>query len=144
MASVAAPPGGRARHPVLFGMWVTLVVIVALGLILFLVLPTRTWLGQRAVVAETNRRLEVLSRENDALAARVTSLQDPSQVERLARQQYGMIRPGERAYSVLPPTPPATLPGGWPYSVLQGILVARGLPATPAAAPGSAGVSPTG
>jgi cell division protein FtsB len=120
------PSGGaRARHPVLFGVWVTLVVVVALALILFLVLPTRTWLGQRSGLSDASRRLELLTEENDALAARAASLENAAEIERLARQQYGMIRPGEDAYSVLPAAAPDQLPASWPYNVLQGILAAR-------------------
>ena len=120
------PSGGaRARHPVLFGVWVTLVVVVALALILFLVLPTRTWLGQRSGLSDASRRLELLTDENDALAARAAALEDAAEIERLARQQYGMTRPGEDAYSVLPAAAPDQLPASWPYNVLQGILVAR-------------------
>ena len=37
-----------------------------LALILFLVLPTRTWLGQRAAIGDTTHRLDVLEQENDA------------------------------------------------------------------------------
>ena len=119
----------------LFGVWVTLVVVVALALILFLVLPTRTWLGQRSGLSDASRRLELLTEENDALAARAAALEDAAEIERLARQQYGMIRPGEDAYSVLPAAAPDQLPASWPYNVLQGILVARAAEAS--------GVSPT-
>jgi cell division protein FtsB len=108
-----------------FRFWVALVVVVALGLILFLVLPTRTWLAQRAALSDAQHRLSVISAENEALAARVAALRSPAEVERLARQQYGMIRPGEKPYSVLPAAPPGQLPASWPYSIVQGILDSR-------------------
>lgn len=122
------------RHPVLFSLWVVLVVLVALALILFLVLPTRTWLTQRSALGDTSHRLDVLNQENEALAGRVAALQTPEEIERVARQQYGMVRPGEHAFSVVPAPSASTLPTGWPYTVLSGILAARGIavPAAPA------------
>jgi cell division protein FtsB len=131
----------RKRHPVLFSVWVMLVVVVALALILFLVLPTRTWLGQRASIGDTTHRLGVLNQENDALANRVAALQTPEEIERVARQQYGMVRPGEQAYTVVPPPTAQPLPAGWPYTVLAGILGARGI-AAPMAPPTTAATAP--
>jgi cell division protein FtsB len=110
---------------VLFGVWVSVVLVVGLALVLFLVLPTRTWFSQRSVADETERRLAAVQQENAALEARVRALQDPAEVERLARQTYNMVRPGEQPLSILPPAPLAQLPGTWPYTVVQGILAAR-------------------
>jgi cell division protein FtsB len=121
-ASLTAP-----RHRVLFGVWVALVVVVALALLLFLVLPTRTWLDQRSALSDANRRLELIEAENEALAARAAALTESAEIERLARQQYGMVRPGEQPYSVLPGAVPDQLPATWPYNILQGILSARAL-----------------
>ena len=67
----------------------------------------------------------MLDQENDALASRVAALQTPEEIERVARQQYGMVRPGEQAYSVLPAPARTSLPAGWPYTVLSGILAAE-------------------
>lgn len=130
----AGGPRSRRRHPVLFSLWVVLVVLVALALILFLVLPTRTWLTQRSSIGDTSHRLDVLNQENEALAGRVAALQAPEEIERVARQQYGMVRPGEHAFSVVPAPSAQTLPAGWPYTVISGVLAARGIavPVAPA------------
>lgn len=43
--------------------------------------------------------LDSLKRANDALAARVDSLEsDPATLERVAREEYGMVGPGEVLY----------------------------------------------
>ena len=43
--------------------------------------------------------VEALRAEVDALRARQDSLEhDPATIERIARERYGMIRPGERLY----------------------------------------------
>jgi cell division protein FtsB len=132
----AGATSSRTRHPLLFGVWVGLVAVVALALILFLVLPTRTWLSQRSSLSDSRHRLSVLQQENDALSARVTALQSPEEVERVARQQYGMVRPGEQPFAVAAPTSPAGLPAAWPYTIVQGILSARTASAGPATTTG--------
>lgn len=54
--------------------------------------------------AETKRvelgvHLDSLAKAHDALAARVDSLEsDPAALERVAREEYGMVRPGEVLY----------------------------------------------
>lgn len=54
-------------------------------------------LGQR--VAEEQARLDSLRAEVDSLEARAALLADDSAtIERIARERYGMIRPGERLY----------------------------------------------
>ena len=89
---------------------------VALVALLFLaVFPTRTYLAQRRDLAATERRLSVLSSENRELAQRVDRLNTDAEIERLAREQYNLVRPGEEAYAILPPpAPPAPEPEGEP------------------------------
>ncbi len=81
---------------------------VALVALLFLaVFPTRTYLAQRRDLAATERRLAVLSGENKELAERVERLNTDAEIERLAREQYNLVRPGEEAYAILPPAAPS-------------------------------------
>jgi len=50
-------------------------------------------------VIEEQARLDSLRAEVDSLEARVDSLEnDSATIERIARERYGMIRPGERLY----------------------------------------------
>jgi cell division protein FtsB len=87
----------------------TLLVVVALGGLLFLfVLPGRTWLQQRSAMSIAERRLQVLDQENQALARRSAQLQNPAYVERIAREQYGLVLPNQKVYGVLPPTATTT------------------------------------
>ena len=81
-------------------------------LVVFLVagvFPTRTYLQQRDAIAAEERKVAVLSSENDKLAAKVERLHTDAEIERLAREQYNLVRPGEEAYAILPgpadPTP---------------------------------------
>ena len=74
-------------------------------LVVFLVagvFPTRTYLHQREAIAAEERKVAVLSAENEKLAARVDRLHTDAEIERLAREQYNLVRPGEEAYAILP------------------------------------------
>ena len=84
-----------------------LLLAVAVGAIVFLfVLPGRTWLSQGHASDAARRQDAALSKENAALAKRVAELQNTAYIEQIARQQYGLVMPGEQAYGIL--LPPAT------------------------------------
>jgi cell division protein FtsB len=77
-------------------------VLLVAGLFLF-VLPGRTYLTQRRSLDAATVRERVLSSENAKLAQRIQQLQTDAEIERLARQEYGLVKPGEQAYAILPP-----------------------------------------
>lgn len=90
--------------------------LVALAVLALGMFPTRIFLDQRAATAEANERLEVLRAQNAAYEERIATLQDPEEVERLAREQFNLVKPGEEAYAVLPaPLPRLELPEVWPF-----------------------------
>ena len=92
------------------------VVLGALGIGLF---PTQTFLDQRAATAEAQERLAVLRAQNEAFEERLERLGSNDEIERLAREQYNLVYPGEEAYAVLPaPLPPLSLPDIWPFGPL--------------------------
>ncbi len=76
----------------------------------FAVFPTSTYLDQRADTAEAEERLAVLRDQNDAYEARIERLQTVEEIERLAREQYNLVFPGEEAYAVLPAPLPELAP----------------------------------
>ena len=115
----------RPKRRMLGFVWVTVVIGVAGGLALLLVFPTRAWLDQRAETRATEQRLATLQAANGALQARVTALQTPEEIERVAREQYNLSRPGEQVYSVLPAGLPDGLPPGWPFGLVGEIVAAR-------------------
>ncbi|HVF74124.1 MAG TPA: septum formation initiator family protein [Acidimicrobiales bacterium] len=82
--------------------WPLMVSVVIVGILFLAVFPTRTYLGQRRDLAATQQRLEVLNAENARLAARVERLNTDQEIERLAREQYSLVKPGEEAYAILP------------------------------------------
>ncbi len=95
----------RARLRVLHGdrpYWVAF--LAATGLSLVIVSgPVQTWLEQRDLVERREAVLAVLDEENTALADRVRALNDPDTIEAEAREQQGMVRPGEVPYVIVPP-----------------------------------------
>ncbi len=89
---------------------------VVLAVLVLVVLPTPTYLAQRHNIREAEQRLTVLRDQNQAYKDRVERLQSAEEIERLAREQYNLVLPGEEAYAVLPaPLPPLEFPSLWPF-----------------------------
>lgn len=91
----------RRRSRVVLGL---AVVAVLVATILFTnVFPYRKILAQQQTVEAAQLQLDVLAAENDRLAAEAAALATDAEVERLARENLGYVRPGEIAYVVLEP-----------------------------------------
>lgn len=69
------------------------------------VLPLRQIVAQRQEIAATRGTLDQLMEHNAMLDAQVSALDTPIEVERIAREELGYVRPGETAYVVMDPTP---------------------------------------
>ncbi|HLH46176.1 MAG TPA: septum formation initiator family protein [Acidimicrobiales bacterium] len=76
--------------------------VVVVGILFLFVFPTRTLLEQDRQISVTQRQISLLQRENGVLSRRAAALDNPSAVERIAREQYGLVRPGQKEYIVLP------------------------------------------
>ncbi|HEX9993322.1 MAG TPA: septum formation initiator family protein, partial [Acidimicrobiales bacterium] len=119
----------RSRSRVRQAVWGLVVSVALVGALFGFVFPTRTYLAQRAAADQARERLAVLTAGNEALERRVEELRTPEEIEAVARRDYGLVRPGEEAYAILPPPPPAVhLPDAWPF----GRLADRLSPATTA------------
>lgn len=131
-----APPAlTRWLRPLL----VAAVAIATMALLALYVFPTRTWIDQRAAITETEASLDALAAEREALEARVTELDTDSEIELIARTQYGLVLPGEEAYAVLPaPEHPVELPAVWPFGAITGLNAVDDSADDPARDPGSA------
>jgi cell division protein FtsB len=82
--------------PKLTGRAAALLVTVGLLVMLALV-PARQFLDQRGRIGELERRTAELEQQNAELRATIGELNDPAELERLARQCLGMVAPGETA-----------------------------------------------
>ena len=65
--------------------------------------PTRQLIEQRERISGMSSDLNRLERSNSRLEARIERLKDPDYLEQRAREQVGLIRPGETTYVVMPP-----------------------------------------
>jgi cell division protein FtsL len=86
-------------RPRLTGRAAALLVAVALLALLALV-PARQYLDQRGRIAELERQAAQLEQQNRSLRSQIAALHEPAELERLARECLGMVRPGEIALVV--------------------------------------------
>lgn len=113
-------PGGRSRRrpkqhrraPL-----IAVLLLVALSITLAGIFPFRQVIAQQRQVENTREKLDALVAENASLEDQVAALHTEPEVERLAREQYGLVDPGETPYVVVqpdsdnaPPPPPETEP----------------------------------
>ena len=93
-------------------VWPLVTGVIVVGVLFVAVFPTRTWLAQQRSIADAEEQLDVLDEQNGILEERIAALHDDEEIERLAREQYNLVRPGEEAYALLPagpaPTPTTT------------------------------------
>jgi cell division protein FtsB len=90
--------GGRSR----FTARGAILAIVVMALLLYLVVPLRTYMAQRNHLTQLERQTRVLEQQNGLLQQRIQQLHDPAYLERLARECLGMVRPGEIGFIVVP------------------------------------------
>ena len=91
-------------------MRVLLLAVVVGGIMFLFLWPARTWLEQSRAMSTAERRQTVLSQENALLRNRVAQLRSTAYIEQVAREQYGLVKPGEKAFVILPPTASTTVP----------------------------------
>jgi cell division protein FtsB len=87
---------------------VLLAAMVVVALLFVFVFPARTLLAQLQQTEKERKNLEVLKQQSRKLEEEARKLQNDAEVERMAREQYGFVFPGEHPYVVVPPstTPP--------------------------------------
>lgn len=121
-ASAQQPPRGSSREET--GVtWerrrarlvlpVLLVVAVLSAVVLGFVSPIRQLLAQQRRIVDTREEADVLDAKNARLNDRIDQLQRDSVVEQIAREELGLVMPGEEAYVLVPAPasgPPTTNP----------------------------------
>ncbi|MFN8022192.1 MAG: septum formation initiator family protein [Acidimicrobiales bacterium] len=107
-----------------------LAVVMALGAALF-VLPVQAWMRQRDDLDRKQQELAVLTEANRKLGAEVDHLQTPEGAKEAARDELGVVGPGEERVSMLPAAGPLPLPTGWPYDTIIQIVGVRQAAPTP-------------
>ena len=88
-------PLARARV-VLVGAVAGSVAILATGF------PAGTLVHQQKALAAAGRELASVEARNTAVRSEIASLEQRSTIEAIAREEYGLVRPGQRSYVILP------------------------------------------
>ena len=73
-----------------------------LAVMLVGLVPFRQILNQRSSVDAAEDRLTALEQTNERLEDEIAALKTPVEIERRAREDFGLVRPGETAYLVVP------------------------------------------
>jgi cell division protein FtsB len=91
-------------------VYIVLASLLVVALLFVFVFPTRSYLSQRHDLAQAESRLELLRSQRKQLEREAKKLGTDAEIERLAREKYHLVKPGEQAYVVIPsdPAPPAT------------------------------------
>jgi cell division protein FtsB len=84
------------------GVASAVVYVAVLAVVVYTVFPVRTYLNQRAAAERARQQIEVIARENERLEQQADDLRDPDTIEQLAREDLGMVKPGEESYGILP------------------------------------------
>lgn len=98
-------PGPRRRvreHRLRRALWVSTTAVMVIAVLFVFVFPTGTYLNQRSHLMRVSSAVASLDAKNKALANEVARLNTETAIERLARQDYGLVPPGQEAYAMLP------------------------------------------
>ncbi len=91
--------GGWGVGPQIVGFVLVLGLLGAMA-----IQPTRQLLQQKERIEQMDEGLANIRKVNGRLADRIERLRDPDYIEQRAREQIGLVRPGETAYVVMPPS----------------------------------------
>jgi cell division protein FtsB len=84
----------------------TVVLLAAAGatlaVLVLVVFPTRSYLKERGDMNGATHQLQTLDAQNRQLTNQIGRLNTDAEIERLARKDYGLVKPGEEAYAILP------------------------------------------
>jgi len=98
--------------------------LVALGLAgalgFVVILPGRTWVEQNLAMRDAKAELHQLQTSNAAVSEKIERLSQDDSIEQQAREEFGLVYPGEEPYTVLAPgAATVNLPRTWPFESLQ-------------------------
>jgi cell division protein FtsB len=110
VTAAAAPrfTAEQVRRRRALALRVSVATLVVIGLLFVVVFPVQAWMRQRSDLSASQHRLTVIRAERQRLERAAHRLNDPSEIERLARELYGMVRPGEQAWATVPGPPTTT------------------------------------
>lgn len=93
--------------------------LAVVGFLFAAVFPTRTYFAQRGEITRASERLTVLGEQNRRLESQAERLERDEEIERLARAEHNLVRPGEEAYAIVS-SPVLSEPGPRPSAATPG------------------------
>ncbi len=88
--------------------WLAMAVLGLVGVVMLAVFPARALVAQHDERRQVAARIKSLDERNRTLQAQQASLWTDAELERLAREQYNLVRPNEEVFNILPDAhPPA-------------------------------------
>ncbi len=76
--------------------------LVLIGALFLFVFPTTAVMDQRGQLNDAEQRLSVLKEQTARLSKQSKRVLSDAEIERLARDRFNMVRPGEQAWAVVP------------------------------------------
>lgn len=90
--------------------------VILVGVLFVAGFPTSTWLHQRSATAKSQAELDAVKAEHERVTNEIDRLRTPEEIAKVAREDFGYVRPGEKSYNVLPAAQkPIGLPDTWPF-----------------------------
>jgi cell division protein FtsB len=90
--------------------------VFSAGIYLGFVFPTTQFIAERHQLSSAQRELAALNRSNRELSTTVAKYEDPRFLDKLARDEFGLVKPGEFSYQIMPGSPLYVPPSGKPNS----------------------------
>jgi cell division protein FtsB len=110
-------PGRMTRRARQARAWLLVSVLALLGVLLLAGFPARAWVAQRQERKKVEAAVQDKAAQNRRLEDRARLLQTDAEIERLARRDYSLVRPGEEAFAILPSASAAPAPVEAPRAV---------------------------
>jgi cell division protein FtsB len=120
----------RARIALLAAVVVSLFTMVAW-------LPLSLLVGQHHELASLSSSLRSIESRNKAMRTDVAALSTDSVIETIAHQEYGLVKPGEHAYVILPKAGSSATSGLDPTAIPADDLVPAAQESFPSPTPGA-------
>jgi cell division protein FtsB len=80
----------------------SVLVMTLVALLLMAVPPARQFYREQTQLQAAEQKLATLKQDNARLEGQMARLKDPAYLEKLARQELGVVRPGEIGFVVVP------------------------------------------
>lgn len=100
--------------------WTAFLLLVLSGFVGAARLPIHTYLENQAALADTQQQLADVRESNRRMDEELARFDTDAELERVAREQYGWVKPGEEVYHVPQPAEdPVAVPDVWPFTQLH-------------------------